>query len=286
MFPQYVLGPFLILTLLSRPRSAGEILAGLASALLLAGTGFLAGSADLGQGLVLAGAAGSALSFGVLSTTPRWSVLTRGVLAVLVTVFALALWSAFRGIAWAHLEAAFAAALTREWETVRALSADPELQARFREMLVERAPFFARVLPGFLALVGLAGMGLAALWHHRIARHPAGRPPGRFRDLRFNDHLIWGAIFTLALTLAPLPPDGRTLAANLLLFWAGLYAARGLAVLAAVLASAPGLFKLLVVILAVVVGPIALGACLAIGLADTWLDIRRRLVPPAAEGVS
>jgi hypothetical protein len=86
--------------------------------------------------------------------------------------------------------------------------------------------------------------------------------------------------------LAPLPPDGRTLAANLLVFWAGLYAVRGLAVVAAVLARAPAGVKAVLALLAVAVNPIAFGVCLALGLADTWLDIRRRLPPSAPEGAS
>ena len=30
-------------------------------------------------------------------------------------------------------------------------------------------------------------------------------PSGRFREFRFNDHLVWGAIFTLGMVLVPLP---------------------------------------------------------------------------------
>ena len=61
---------------------------------------------------------------------------------------------------------------------------------------------------------------------------------------------------------------------------------RGLAILCALLAPAPTLLKLLAVGVAFLLIPVALGACLALGLADTWLNIRGRLVPPVPGGVS
>lgn len=272
---------------LSRPRGPVEWLAVALAALPVAGK--LSGGSEPGIALLTASALGGGLAFGILSLRGRLAVLTRGVLALAVCLAALATWAALRGIGWGGIEASWTRMMVETYRALPALARDPATQDRIRQAIapaLELAPQVARVMPALIGLVALVGFALAAIWQHRIARTPAGRAPAPFRELRFNDHLIWGAIFSLALMLAPLPPDGRTLAANLLVFWAGLYAVRGLAVLAAVLARASGVFKLVLAILAVVVNPVAFGVCLALGLADTWLDLRGRLPPSASEGVS
>src|SRR4029079_2122772 len=99
------------------------------------------------------------------------------------------------------------------------------------------------------------------------ATTPLGRPPASFREFRFNDHLVWGAIFTIGSLLLPLPPLARIFAANLLIVWIGLYTVRGLAIIAAIFAQAPPPLRILAMGLA---SPI----CAVLGLADTWLDFR------------
>ena len=255
----------------------------------LGSVGLFTPEVEIGWALLKAFAIGIAAAFGVFSFRGRLPVLARSALSLGVTLLALAGWSLYRGLTWSHIQASFVTVMQSAYRRLPELSADPSTQQQIRDLVapaLESVGTIARVIPGTLSLVAFAGLGLAALWQHRIARAPRGVAPVPFRAFRFNDHLIWGAIFTLILMLLPLPPDGRTVAANLLVVWAGLYAARGLAVISALLASAPILFKVLVVVLAVVVNPLALGGCLAIGLADTWLDIRGRLVPKAPEGVS
>jgi hypothetical protein len=244
---------------------------------------------EIGWALLKAFTLGIAVAFGLLSLRGRLRVLTRSALSLTITILVLAGWCLYRGIGWTSIQGSFTTVMREAYRRLPELSSDPATQQQIRDLIapaLESVGTIARVLPGTVTLVALMGLALAALWQHRIARAPRGLPPAPFRAFRFNDHLIWGAIFTLTLMLLPLPPNGRTVAANLLVIWAGLYAARGLAVVSALLASAPLLFKVLVVILAVVVNPLALGGCLAIGLADTWLNIRGRLLPQAPEGAS
>ncbi|HLB53611.1 MAG TPA: DUF2232 domain-containing protein [Gemmatimonadales bacterium] len=285
--PLYFLAPFAVLMVLAGPRAPREVLALLAAVAGLVVA--LSGGTTLGPGLLKASAVALALGFGLASLRPRGPVLARAGLALLLAALAIGVWCWMRGIYWPDVERAFTAMLVETYQAVPGLSRDPATQEelkRFVGPILEAAPGIARALPGLLALQALAGMGLAALWQHRIARHPAGPPPVPFRQFRFNDHLIWGAIFTLALWLVPLPPEGRALALNLLVVWAGLYGFRGLAVFAALLAPAPVLLRVLAAGLAVLLNPIALGTCVAIGLADTWFDIRGRFLPPASEGTS
>jgi hypothetical protein len=191
-------------------------------------------------------------------------------------------------MSWTAIETAFTDMLRASYQAMVELAGkDPAGRAdmqRFVEPFITAAPGVARVIPGVLALQALLGVALAWEWHHRISVSPLGAPPGRFRDFRFNDHLVWGAIFTLGMVLVPLPSLLTVLALNLLIVWVGLYAARGLAVVAALLAPAPVLLKTVAAAFALLLLPLVVGATVALGLADTWLDIRGRFKPSAPEG--
>jgi Predicted membrane protein (DUF2232) len=142
----------------------------------------------------------------------------------------------------------------------------------------------ARLYPGLLALAGIAGLRLAWAWYHRISRHPLGSPLPPFREFGFNDQLVWGWVLGLALVLLPLPSPALLLGQNLLLVWAALYATRGLAVFATAWARVPGGVIVVLAIVAVFLLPFLVGGLMLLGLADTWLDFRRRLVTPNAGG--
>jgi hypothetical protein len=285
--PLFVLAPFVLLMLASRPRTPRELLWLVAA---LVGAGFvLQGSGGIVPELIRNCALVLATVFLLLSFRGG-SVFPRALLAVLVTALAIGIWEWTRGVSWPDVHAAFTTLLQDSYRallnpaTPGATPPNPELK-NFLQPFIEAAPNFAQALPGLLALEGLAGLALAWHWHHRLAARPLGQAPGPLRRFRFNDHLIWGAILTLALLLAPLPAPWKALAVNLLVLAVGLYATRGLAVVATVLAPAPGPPKLLAGILAILLFPLALGLCLAVGLADTWLDIRGRFTPPASGGI-
>ena len=226
--------------------------------------------------------------FLLLAGRARGALFPPALAAVVLTALAFVVWGWRSGIGWGEVERAFAAMLKAGYQTIvemggRDAGSRRELQTLVQPLL-DAAPGVARVMPGVLALHGLAGTLLAAWWHHRIAAVPLGPPPARFREFRFNDHLIWGAIFSLGLLLAPLRDEARAAVVNLLIVWAGLYAARGLAIVATVLAPAPGPLKVFATALAFLLAPVALGAAVTLGLADTWLDIRGRLNPPVPGG--
>jgi hypothetical protein len=284
--PLYVLGPFALITLLSRPRTLREwfwlVFAGLGIALVLNGDPALGPRVLRVSGVALSAA------YGIQHVRGMGSVLQRAITALVVTAIALTIWAAVAGVTWSGVELAFTDLLRNSYNyLVQMAGTDPQARRdmeNFVKPFLERAPEVARLMPGFLAVEGLAGLALAALWHDRISSRANAHPPAPFRAFRFNDHFVWGAIFTLALLLAPLPPTGAAVAANLLVVWIGLYAARGLAIISAVLAPAPLPLRVLTGALAFLMIPVALGACVALGLADTWLDIRGRLLPPATEG--
>jgi len=144
----------------------------------------------------------------------------------------------------------------------------------------------APLFPGMLALVIFAGLCLAALLAPRIAGRAVAPMPGRFEDFRFSDHLVWAVILGLiGVLFAGLTPAAGP-AASLLTFGIGLYALRGLAVLFTALRPAPRAFVVLLAGGAILLLPFALGGLTLLGLADNWVDFRRRAAPPSPGGVS
>ena len=284
--PLFVLAPFLLLTLFSRPRTARELAALVAAS---AGTALsLQGPAGLVLELMRASGLVLAAVFLVLSLRSSTPLLGRALLAVTVTALAIVGWEWTRGVSWPEVHGAFTTMLREGYQAMLPAAgepAKPELQS-FLQRFIAAAPELARAMPGVLALQGLAGVVLAWLWHHRLAAKPLGEAPAPFRAFRFNDHLVWGAIFTLALLIAPLPPEAAVIAENLLILWVGLYAMRGLAIAAAVLAAGPLPLRVLTAVVAILLSPLSLGVCLALGLADTWLNIRGRLAPLVPGGTS
>lgn len=284
--PLYVLGPFALLALLARPRTPRELLW---LALSAAGVSATLGATPLlGAQIIRTSGLALTAAFGVLSLRPRGPVFPRAFAALLLATATVTVWYGMRGLSYAGVQEAFAEMLRVSYQAFAGLNGtDPKARQdlqNFVQPFLNSAPQIAAYFPGLLALEALGGVLLAWDWHHRIASRPLGIAPRPFREFRFNDHLVWGAIFTLGLVLAPLPAPATAVFTNVLMVWAGLYVLRGLAIIATLLAPAPAPIKVLAVGLAFLLIPVVLGACLALGLADTWLDIRGRIAPPAPGG--
>lgn len=279
--PAFLLGPLAALLVLARPATWRErIWLGLAlalTALWLAAPGELPHQVTRAAAMGLAGATLAVAISGREATGLRTAV-TATTAASLGTV----LWAGLLGMDFESYRAAVETDLRAGYDQLfPGTGASPEAQDLART-IQDSAGAMAAVYPGLLAVLAAAGVVLAWAWAHRIAGRPVGRPLGNFRGFRFNDHLVWGAIFTLALALLPLGRGPAILAANLLVVWVALYLARGLAVAVSLLAGAPLLMRGSAVVFGLLLQPFSSGALLAVGLADTWLDFRRR--PPPAPG--
>lgn len=286
--PLYLLGPIALLTLLARPRTTRELFWLAAAAAGISAS--LAGSVPLGAELIRVSGVALAAIFALLSLRGRGPVFPRALISMILAAAAAGVWVAMQGLQFADVQSGFIEMLRVSYRSLVDLGGtDPKARQDLEEFIrpfLEAAPDIGRLMPGLLALEALGGVMLAWLWHHRLSATPLGFPPGRFRDFRFNDHLVWGAIFTLGLILVPLAEPVPVIAVNLLVVWIGLYVMRGLAVLCAILSPAPVAIKLLAIGLGFLLFLVTLGACLALGLADTWLNIRGRLSPPVPGGVS
>jgi hypothetical protein len=268
------------LLLLSRPGTAKEwfwlVGAGLWSVVWLQQSGGLAGQFARAGAVFLAG---TFLALTVWRPSARFS---RAITATAIAAAALTLWMWHLGLGWAEVQKSLEQNLwTYNRDLMLRLGEVARNGTGSEGMMVEMSTMVRTVgsfYPAFLALASLGGLRLAWTWYHRIARHPLGSAPAKFPAFRFNDQLVWGWVIGLALSLLPLTPDGKLIGGNLLLVWAVLYAVRGLAIFSAGSGRLPLPIVLTISVVAMFLLPFIMAGLTLLGLADTWLDFRRRLV--------
>jgi hypothetical protein len=279
--PLFVLGPLAGLLAASRPSTAREWAWISAAAFWLLVT--LGQHGGLASRMLDAWALFVTGAFVVLMVPGRRSVVSGALLATVFGFGAATTWAWLLGSRWQDVQLAVA---HTGWEFCRQLLArsalgPDRLQALrgYVDALADGVGLMAELFPGLLVLTALPGLALAWAWYHRVSVRPSGAPGGRFAEFRFNDQLVWSVVISVGAFVLPLPDELHGIIGNVALVACGLYAARGLAVTWGSVEPSP-----LLVLVAMVVGvffilPIALGGFFALGLADTWVDFRRRFAP-------
>lgn len=281
--PAFVLGPLAGLLLLARPRTAREWLcvagaAGWTLAWMLSPDRSLVGE------VVRAGAAFLTGAYLALTLYRPAADLSRSLLAAGAASAALLSWADYLDLSWGAVTHGFEREL---WASNRLfvdqLSAGSagDATAGLLDQLASASSATALLLPALLVLAAVAGVRLAWTWHHRIASTPLGEPPARFEAFRFNDQLVWLLVAGLALALLPATVGWHVWGLNVLLLGATLYAIRGLAVFVAGSAPLSKAGITLFTLMAMFLLPFVVGGLTLLGVADSWLDFRRRRATPA-----
>ncbi|MGI8498893.1 MAG: DUF2232 domain-containing protein [Gemmatimonadaceae bacterium] len=140
----------------------------------------------------------------------------------------------------------------------------------------ESSVFAAQLFVALLALESVVACTLAWAIYHRLSRTRLGAPLGSLREFRFNDQMIWGLV--AGITMAVIPGLGRLRqwGLNLLLFFSALYFWRGLGVIAWHGRRLTRPLRVAMILAGVLAGPLTVAAALALGVNDTWFDLRRR----------
>jgi hypothetical protein len=275
--PMFLFGPLAALLLVSRPATLREwvwLLGAVGwSALWLQQTGGLGAQFARSAAVLVSGC------FLALTLWRPSNRICRALTATGGAGLALAAWMVGLGVRWATLQGAVEEEM-EAFQTAmrRALSGSSGWSEMSRQVSL-MADTVSLLYPGLLALAAIAGLRLAWAWYHRIADRPVGAPSLPFPAFGFSDQLIWGWVIGLALALMPQPSWAQVAGANILLVWGALYATRGLAVVSAIGRRTPPAVLVALAMVTVVLLPFVLGGLTIVGLADTWLDFRRRLTP-------
>jgi hypothetical protein len=275
--PMFLFGPLAALLLISRPATLREwawLLGALGwSALWLQQSGGLGAQFARSAAVLVSGC------FLALTLWRPSNRMCRALSATAGAGLALAIWMVGLGVRWAMLQAAVEEEVETFQTAMRATLSRTEGWPELSHQMSLMADTVSLLYPGLLALAAIAGLRLAWAWYHRIADRPVGVPPVPFPDFGFSDQLVWGWVIGLALALVPEPSWAAVAGANVLLVWGALYAMRGLAVLVAFGRLTPPAVLVALALVTVILLPFVLGGLTIVGLADTWLDFRRRLTP-------
>jgi hypothetical protein len=279
--PVFLLGPLAGLLLLSRPSTLRESLwLGASTAWLviwLWQPGAVAAQALRAVGVLVTG------GFLALSIARPWPVFSRALAATSAAFAGLAVWCAALGVGWGRLEAAVGREMGQalsQFARQAELAAGSDVAAPIWQA-AELSRGWAPVVPGVVFVQAVLGLTLAWMLHHAIARHPIGLPPGPFAGFRFSDQLIWLPVVGLGLSLLSRDSTARDVGANLVLVAVALYAARGMAIVRSGAGRIGAPATTAAAIAAFVFLPFVVGGLTLLGLADTWLDFRRRMATPA-----
>lgn len=207
-----------------------------------------------------------------------------GVLAVSICLAPLLIWTLVQMPAEEILEEVAAVSMQNMEQTVWHGLEEPELgRARdaFREQMDQAIATGVRIYPGFLMLgvLGQAGIILALVfWLARVGgRAPRLRAERSFTRWRLPFYLVWCLLAGLGLLLTR-APYLATAGLNVALVVALILSVQGLSVQAyfvSRLLSGP-MQVLFWLIMGFVLFPVLLASSLGLGLADQWIDTRRR----------
>lgn len=196
-------------------------------------------------------------------------------------------WMLVLGIHWGDVQSATARYFSGFWLTQARLAEQvwgengPALSEPLFE-LAGQARMIVQVMPAALILATLAGLALAWRGHYALAVRPLGPPPRPLSTFTFGDHAIWLVVVSLAILLIPGVrelPGLEQLAVNVLLVMLVLYAFRGAAVFRAGTGRVSPLGIVLYTVLTILMFAFVASGLTILGLADTWLDFRRRMAP-------
>jgi hypothetical protein len=284
------LGPLAGLLLMTPPRTRREWLW---AAIMLAGfAASLAGPQSIDMQIIRVTAISFAVGVMIVTHLRIASLFNRAAIAATAATIGTIAWFTSMGL---HYTALRDELLTSGWDAYRtlftdlpatlppadsALASTASAAATFSAQLAQWLRLVVEFYPGLLIVSGLVGAWLAWIWYVRIVRTSLVPPPRPFREFTFNDHLIWAPLAAGALALFVHGPLADLATGNALFVFGIVYSARGLAVTLTAVHAAPAGFKAVLLVISVFMLPLFL----VVGVADTWVDFRRRMAPP--NGVS
>ena len=141
--------------------------------------------------------------------------------------------------------------------------------------LYQTADIQILIFPALTALASMSAL-LLSWWLFIFFSGRSEEAFGPVKDFRFNDHLIWMLVVGLFLLFTRWSEPLQRLGSNAVVFIGALCAVRGAAVIVFITGGFSFLGYAMTLLGLVIVPPVILGGAVLIGIADIYLDFRKR----------
>ncbi|MEC9016154.1 MAG: hypothetical protein VYD37_06695 [Gemmatimonadota bacterium] len=158
---------------------------------------------------------------------------------------------------------------------VIALGGSEWLTPAFISALYQTAEVQVLIFPALTALASMSAL-LLSWWLFTLFSGRSEEVLGSFKNFRFNDHLIWIFVVGLFLLFTRWSEPLQRVGSNAVVFIGALCAVRGAAVIVFITGGFSVLGYAMTIFGLVIVPPIVLGGAILIGIADIYLDLRKR----------
>ena len=213
--------------------------------------------------------------FGLSIARPKMKISDRALEAVFGALVLVAILMTLMSGAWNIVDWVISDRVRATVAQVIALGGSEGLAPALITALYQTAEVQILIFPALTALASMSAL-LLSWWLFIFFSGRSEEAFGSVKDFRFNDHLIWMLVVGLFLLFTRWSEPLQRLGSNAVVFIGALCAVRGAAVIVfitggfSVLGYAMTLFGL------VIVPPIVLGGAVLIGIADIYLDFRKR----------
>ena len=158
---------------------------------------------------------------------------------------------------------------------VIALGGNEWLTPAFISALYQTAEVQVLIFPALTALASMSAL-LLSWWLFTLFSGRNEGVLGSVKNFRFNDHLIWIFVVGLFLLFTRWSEPLQRVGSNAVVFIGALCAVRGAAVIVFITGGFSVLGYAMTIFGLVIVPPIVLGGAILIGIADIYLDFRKR----------
>ena len=158
---------------------------------------------------------------------------------------------------------------------VIALGGSEWLTPAFISALYQTAEVQVLIFPALTALASMSAL-LLSWWLFTLFSGKREGGLGSVKNFRFNDHLIWIFVVGLFLLFTRWSEPLQRVGSNAVVFIGALCAVRGAAVIVFITGGFSVLGYAMTIFGLVIVPPIVLGGAILIGIADIYLDFRKR----------
>ena len=212
---------------------------------------------------------------GLSIVRPRMKISDRALEAVFGALMVLVILMTLIPGAWNVVEWVISDRVRATVAQVIALGGSEWLTPAFISALYQTAEVQVLIFPALTALASMSAL-LLSWWLFTLFSGRSKGVLGSIKNFRFNDHLIWIFVVGLFLLFTRWSEPLQRVGSNAVVFIGALCAVRGAAVIVFITGGFSVLGYAMTIFGLVIVPPIVLGGAILIGIADIYLDFRKR----------